>query len=116
VEWETTEDIAQVPGTVRVHNPNFNATVWGILTVSLQTKQRTEINHATNTKADDNATTAALRLHHRRYQVLASLLKVGIPRNGVNLVRDVVMFKKPGEDAAGAECIGFESNKDEDGW
>lgn len=98
-----------------VHEPNLDATVRRVISVSLETKQGAKVYHATNTEADNHTTASTLRLHHGYDKFSTGLLKVAVPSDRVNLVRDIVMFEKPGQDAAGAEGVRFEGNEDENG-
>jgi hypothetical protein len=97
---------------MRIHDPDLNARERRPVAFWLKTKHGAEINHASHTQADDDTAIASIGLHHGRDEVLASAFEVGIAGDGLDFVRDVVMFEKPGEDPARAEGIGLEGHED----
>ena len=114
VDWIAANNICQIPGSMRVEYPDLDTTECGIL--KFKSKQASEITHASHTKAHNNAAAPTLILHHRRDNLLGRLLEIRIPRDGLNLVLNVVMFKQSRQNATGTECIGFEGDENQHRW
>ncbi|KAK2776902.1 hypothetical protein CKAH01_03394 [Colletotrichum kahawae] len=87
------EDIAKVPGTMRVDDPDLNATKGQFVSFGLQPKQSPQVDHAPNTETDDNSPAASLGFHHRLDQIPAGALKISIAGDRLDLVGDVVVFQ-----------------------
>ncbi|KAJ0385924.1 hypothetical protein COL922a_005391 [Colletotrichum nupharicola] len=87
------EDIAKVPGTVRVDDPDLNATKGQFVSFGLQPKQSPQVDHAPNTETDDDSSAPPLGFHHGLDQVPAGALEIGIAGNRL-----------------------LERNEDENGW
>ncbi|OHW92779.1 hypothetical protein CSPAE12_08587 [Colletotrichum incanum] len=93
LERKASKNVAQVPRAMRVHNPNLNAAKGHLLPFRFQSQQTSQVNHATDAKANNNSSTASLGLHHWLDQVSASAIEVSIAGDGLYLMGNIVVLQ-----------------------
>ncbi|CCF42125.1 hypothetical protein CH063_12205 [Colletotrichum higginsianum] len=93
LKGKATKDITQVPRTMRVHDPNFNTTKCQLFPLWFQSQQTSQVDHATDTKANNHSSAASLGLHHGLNQVPAGAIEVGISGDRLDLMGNIVVLQ-----------------------
>ena len=116
VRGRAIEDIPQVPRPSRVQDPHLHsARRISALVIFVEPEDLTQVHQASHAQADDDATGPAALVTQWPHLPLPRACQVCVAGDRHELVRDKVASEERGQDAGGAEGIGFEGDEEDDG-